>query len=80
MSKNKPPSRAIITAEEHSVIGGLGGAVAEVLVENLPVSMMRVGIQDRFGTSGKPEELIQYFGLTAEDIKKAAKELVKKKS
>lgn len=72
-------SRAIITAEEHSVIGGLGSAVAEVLVENLPVPMMRVGIQDRFGTSGKPEELLKHFGLTAEDIKKAAKEVIKKK-
>lgn len=72
-------SRAIITAEEHSVIGGLGSAVAEVLAENLPVPMMRVGIQDRFGTSGKPEELLKYFGLTPEDIKKAAKEVIKKK-
>ena len=44
-------SRAIITAEEHSIIGGLGSAVAEVLSENLPVPMMRVGIQDRFRTS-----------------------------
>jgi transketolase len=72
-------SRAIITAEEHSVIGGLGSAVAEVLVENLPVPMMRVGIQDRFGTSGKPEELLKYFCLTAEDIKKAAMEVIKRK-
>ncbi len=72
-------SRAIVTAEEHTIIGGLGGAVSEVLVEEFPVPMKRIGIQDKFGTSGAPEELLKYFGLTAEDIKKAAMELLKKK-
>lgn len=69
-------SRAIVTAEEHTVIGGLGGAVSEILVEEFPVPMKRIGIQDRFGTSGAPEELIKYYGLTAENIKKTAMELL----
>jgi transketolase len=49
---------AIVTAEEHSIIGGLGGAVAEIVVENQPVPMARIGMRDVFGESGKPEELI----------------------
>jgi transketolase len=72
-------SRAIVTAEEHTIIGGLGGAVSEVLVEEFPVPMKRIGIQDKFGTSGAPEELLKHYGLTAEDIKRAALELIKKK-
>lgn len=72
-------SRAIVTAEEHTIIGGLGGAVSEVLVEEFPVPMKRIGIQDRFGTSGASEELLKYYGLTTEGIKKAAMELINKK-
>ena len=64
---------AIVTAEEHSVIGGLGGAVAEVLSENMPVPVKRIGIQDKFGKSGKPDELLEMYGLTAPHIAKAAK-------
>lgn len=64
---------AIVTAEEHSVIGGLGGAVSEVLAENYPVPVLRVGIQDKFGKSGKPDQLIEMYGLTASDIAKKAK-------
>lgn len=71
---------AIVTAEEHSIIGGLGGAVAEVLSENCPVPMKRVGVKDTFGSSGKPDELLKYYGLTAEDIKAAAKEAAAKKA
>src|SRR6266702_3336255 len=56
---------AIVTAEEHSIIGGLGGAVAELLGEEHPVPVKRVGVHDRFGTSGKAEELLKYFGLTS---------------
>ena len=70
---------AIVTAEEHSIIGGLGGAVAELLVEEHPVPVRRVGVHDRFGTSGKAEELLKYFGLTAEDLIEAAREIVQKK-
>jgi transketolase len=64
---------AIVTVEEHSIIGGLGGAVAEVVVENYPVPMVRVGLKDVFGESGKPDELLVKYGLTAEEIAKAAR-------
>jgi len=70
---------AIVTAEEHSIIGGLGGAVAEVLGERCPVPMKRVGINDRFGTSGKAEELLKYFGLNAEGLVEAAREVLARK-
>ncbi|MBP1744143.1 MAG: transketolase, C-terminal subunit [Firmicutes bacterium] len=61
----------IITAEEHSIIGGLGSAVCEVVSERHPVPVIRVGIKDTFGESGKPAELLKAYGLTAEDIVKA---------
>ncbi|AEB75099.1 transketolase family protein [Clostridium botulinum] len=63
----------IVTAEEHSVIGGLGSAVCEVVSETHPVPVMKVGIKDVFGESGKPNELLKAYGLTAEDIVKAVK-------
>lgn len=63
----------IITAEEHNIIGGLGSAVCEVLSENCPVPVIRVGVKDVFGESGKPDELLKAYGLTAEDIVKAVK-------
>ena len=59
---------AIVTAEEHSVIGGLGGAVAEFLSENHPVPVVRVGIRDVYAETGKPEELMVAYGMTAENI------------
>ncbi|MDH4028017.1 MAG: transketolase family protein [Nitrospirota bacterium] len=61
-------SKLIVTAEEHSVIGGLGGAVCEFLSENCPVPVKRVGTQDTFGCSGSPAELLKYHGITVEDI------------
>ena len=67
----------IVTAEEHSVIGGLGSAVAEVTAQECPVKMAMVGQQDTFGESGKPEELKAKYGMTAADIEKAVKKLVK---
>ncbi len=70
---------AIVTAEEHSVIGGLGGAVSELLGENCPTPVKRIGINDRFGTSGKAEELLKYFGLTPEALVDAAKEILTRK-
>lgn len=70
---------AVVTAEEHSVIGGLGGAVAEFLEENCPVPMARVGIRDTFGESGKPEELLAKYGLTAQDIVRAVKDVLQRK-
>ena len=66
---------AIVTAEEHSVIGGLGSAVAEVVVKKCPVKMAMVGQQDTFGESGKPDELKKKYGMTADDIVKAVKGL-----
>lgn len=70
---------AIVTAEEHSVIGGLGSAVAEVLGENFPVPMKRVGVEDCFGMSGKPEELLMHFGLWRDNIARWVKDVVKRK-
>jgi len=70
---------AIVTAEEHNIIGGLGSAVAEVLCENYPTPMIRVGIEDKFGKSGKPAVLLEEYGLTAKNIAAKAKEIMKKK-
>lgn len=66
----------ILTAEEHQVMGGFGSAVAEVVVKNHPVPMDFVGIMDRFGESGKPEELMEKYGLTANSIKAKALRMV----
>ncbi len=70
---------AIVTVEEHTILGGLGSAVAEVVVQSNPVPMKMIGIKDRFGVSGEPEELFKYFGLTPSDIVNAAKEVVSRK-
>lgn len=70
---------AILTAEEHNVVGGLGSAVAEVVVQEAPVPMAFVGVQDSFGESGTPKELMAKYGLTAKDIVAAAKKLVTRK-
>jgi transketolase len=70
---------AIVTAEEHSILGGLGGAVAEVLAESAPVPMVRVGVKDAFGTSGDQEGLLKHYGMSAENIAAAVKEAIKKK-
>ncbi|MDD3853329.1 MAG: transketolase C-terminal domain-containing protein, partial [Syntrophomonadaceae bacterium] len=59
---------AVLTAEEHNIIGGLGSAVCEVVAGNCPVPVLRLGIEDVFGQSGAPEELMQYYGLTVEGI------------
>lgn len=71
-------SKVIITAEEHSVIGGLGGAVCEFLSENYPIPVRRIGINDMFGCSGSSEELLNLYGLTPENIIETAKEALKK--
>jgi len=67
---------AIVTCEEHTVIGGLGGAVAECLAERCPVPVLRIGIQDTFGRSGPAKELVSYFGLDAAAIAEKAKAAV----
>ncbi len=61
-------SRLIVTAEEHSIIGGLGSAVCEFLSEKMPVTVKRIGVRDTFGRSGKPDELMKLYGLTAGEI------------
>ncbi len=70
---------AVVTAEEHSIIGGLGSAVAECLAEECPVPMGRVGTKDTFGESGEAEELLVKYGLTAADIAAKVKETISKK-
>ncbi len=70
---------AVVTAEEHSIIGGLGSAVAEVLVESSPAPLVRIGVRDQFGTSGEPDGLLQHYRLSAADIKAAVHEAIKKK-
>jgi transketolase len=70
---------AIVTAEEHQVNGGLGGAVSEVVVRTHPVPMEFVAVMDRFGQSGKPDELMDAFGLRATDIVAAAERALARK-
>jgi transketolase len=77
--KSAKKTGAVITAECHSVIGGLGSAVCEVLSENYPVPISMVGVRDRFGQSGEPDELMEYYGLTSLDIQQKAKQLIKRK-
>ncbi|MDR1832560.1 MAG: transketolase family protein [Fusobacteriaceae bacterium] len=67
-------TKFVVTAEEHSVIGGLGGAVAEFLSEALPTKVIRIGINDEFGQSGGAWELLEKYGLCAENIVKTVKE------
>jgi len=70
---------AVVTVEEHQVNGGLGSAVAEVLVKNFPVPMEFVGMPDSFGESGQPEELMKKYGMTDKDIVEAAKRVISRK-
>jgi len=67
---------AIVTVEEHSIIGGLGSAVAEVVTEECPVPVIKVGIKDTFGESGKPNELLKAYGLTTEAIVEHTKKAI----
>ena len=68
----------LFTVEDHSIIGGLGSAVSEVLCEEYPKKLVRIGIQDTFGKSGKCEELLEYFGLTSEKIAKTIEQKIEK--
>lgn len=72
-------TRAIVTAEEHTIIGGLGGAVAEVLVENFPAPMKRIGVADAFGFSATPDKLLEYFNMSGFYIAQALKETIARK-
>ena len=66
--KSAKETKKLISVEDHSVIGGLGTAISDVLTEQYPTKLIKIGIKDRFGKSGKAEELLKYFGLTAENI------------
>ncbi len=70
---------AIVTAEEHNIIGGLGSAVAEVVCEACPVPVLRVGVEDKFGASGPAVEMLKIYGLTAEHIVEKAKAAIQAK-
>ena len=70
---------AIVTAEEHNILGGLGAAVCEALSESCPVPVLRVGVEDTFGRSGKVPELLEIYGLTAENIARKARAAVSMK-
>ncbi|MFH0907113.1 MAG: transketolase family protein [bacterium] len=70
---------AVVTAEDHQVMGGMGSAVAEVLVKKCPVPIEMIGVQDRWGESGSTDELMKEFGLLAENIKQAIKKVLKRK-
>jgi transketolase len=70
---------AIVTAEDHNIIGGLGSAVAEYLSEHEPASLQRVGIPDTFCRSGDPEALFGLYGMTASDLVRAAREVMRRK-
>ncbi|HDM37946.1 MAG TPA: transketolase family protein, partial [Candidatus Omnitrophica bacterium] len=72
-------TKAILTCEEHTIYGGLGSAVCEVISESYPVPVKMMGIKGEFGQSGEPEELMKYYHLTSNDIKIAAKELISRK-
>lgn len=77
--KSVQKTKCVITVEEAQVAGGLGGAVAELLSEHFPVPMKRIGMQDRYGESGEPNELLEHFGLTAKHIALAAHHMTAQK-
>lgn len=71
-------TRGVVTFEEGQIIGGLGGAIAEFLGEHCPRPLRRIGMKDQFGESGKPDELLEHFGLTAKHVAMAAHDIVAK--
>lgn len=73
-------TKAIVTVEEHQVAGGMGSAVAETLAQNYPVPMEFIGVQDKFGQSGTPDELVEHYGMGKDSIKEAVKKVLKRKS
>lgn len=77
--KSVRKTKCVITVEEAQASGGLGGAIAELLADECPAPMVRIGMQDRFGESGAPEELLHHFGLDAKHIRLAAHHIVSKK-
>lgn len=77
--KSVSKTHCCVVCEEHNILGGLGSAVAEVLGENYPAPLERVGVEDVFGKSGSPDELLKAFGLTPENIVNKAKKVLKRK-
>ncbi len=73
-------TRRIVTIEEHQVAGGMGSAVAEVLAQNFPVPIEFIGVQDKFGQSGNPNELIKHYGMNKDSIKEAVKKVLERKN
>ncbi len=71
--------KKIVTVEEHQVMGGMGSAAAEVLTQNYPVPMEFIGVQDKFGQSGTPDELIEHYGMGKDSIKEAVKKVLARK-
>lgn len=71
--KSAKETKKLISIEDHSIIGGLGSAIAEVLTEEYPCKLIRMGIKDTFGKSGNAVELMKYFGLTSSEIIKTIK-------
>ena len=72
-------ARAIVTVEEHQIAGGMGSAVSEYLAQNCPTPIEFIGVHDKFGQSGKPEELLEHYGMGENDIKEAVKKVLKRK-
>ena len=79
MGKAAKDTGAILTCEEHTIMGGLGSAVAEVVCKNNPVPMGMVGTEDTFGESGKAEDLLEKYGLTVKHIEEEAIRLLERK-
>ena len=71
--KSAKETKKLISIEDHNIIGGLGSAISEILTEEYPTKLIRLGIKDVFGKSGKAEELIKYFGITADNIREVMK-------
>jgi len=72
-------TKRIVTVEEHQVAGGMGSAVAEVLAQHYPVPIEFIGVQDQFGQSGTPDELIEHYGMGKDAIKETVKKVLKRK-
>ncbi len=72
-------TKRIVTVEEHQIAGGMGGAVAEVLTQNFPATIHFIGVQDKFGQSGTPDELIEYYGMGKNSIKEAVRKVLARK-
>ena len=72
-------TKALVTVEEHQVAGGMGSVIAEVLVKNYPTPIEFIGVQDKFGQSGTPDELVEHYGMGKESIKEAVRKVLKRK-